>query len=253
MTRGRRVTRSLRWSCCGAKGEPDAVAHTPGGIGGLLDDQVQTAAAALDGHQVTGDPAWLGWADAIMDRVWREYWDEEHGGLFDTARGREDETGVPAARAKPVQDTPTPSPNGVAGIVAARLHELTGSPRWRERGSALVAAFAGRAAELGLYAATYLIALDWQVSPSTHLVIVGPRGDRHRGGDASARAGDVRSAEGGAASHTGGGRHPATASSAHRHAGRRERVASLLVHGQHLQSSRRDARGVAGDAPRPGC
>ena len=27
----------------------DAVAHTPGGIGGLLDDQVQTAAAALDG------------------------------------------------------------------------------------------------------------------------------------------------------------------------------------------------------------
>jgi uncharacterized protein YyaL (SSP411 family) len=61
--------------------------------------------------------------------------------------------------------------------VAARLHELTGSPRWRERGSALVAAFAGRASELGLYAATYMLALDWQVNPPNHLVIVGPRGD----------------------------------------------------------------------------
>jgi uncharacterized protein len=159
------------------EGDADAVAHTPGGIGGLLDDQVQTAAAALDGYQATGDPAWLGWAEAIMDRVWRDYWDDERGGLFDVAKGREDGTGVAPARAKPVQDTPTPSPNGVAGIVAARLHELTGSSRWQERGNALVAAFAGRASELGLYAATYLLALDWQVSPATHLVIVGPRGD----------------------------------------------------------------------------
>jgi uncharacterized protein YyaL (SSP411 family) len=159
------------------EGEADAVVHTPGGIGGLLDDQVQTAAAALDGYQATGDSAWLGWAEAIMDRVWRDYWDDERGGLFDVAKGREDGTGVAAARAKPVQDNPTPAPNGVAGTVAARLHELTGSPRWRERGSALVTAFAGRASELGLYAATYLLALDWQVNPATHLVIVGPRGD----------------------------------------------------------------------------
>jgi uncharacterized protein YyaL (SSP411 family) len=36
-----------------------------------------------------------------------------------------------------------------------------------------VAAFAGRAAELGLYAATYLLAVDWQLNPATHLVVVG--------------------------------------------------------------------------------
>jgi uncharacterized protein YyaL (SSP411 family) len=81
------------------------------------------------------------------------------------------------ARAKPVQDAPTPSPNGVAGIVVARLHEHTGEARWRERGAALVAAFAGRAAELGLYAAAYLLAVDWHLSPATHLVIVGESGD----------------------------------------------------------------------------
>jgi len=155
----------------------DAVAHTPGGVTGLLDDQVQVAAAALDTHETTGEAEWLAWAERLMDRVWADYWDGRSAGLFDTARGRGDTLGLLPERAKPVQDTPTPSPNGVAGIVCARLHELTGDARWRERGLALVRAFAGRAGELGLYAATYLLALDWHLSPATHLVIVGAPGN----------------------------------------------------------------------------
>jgi uncharacterized protein YyaL (SSP411 family) len=155
----------------------DAVAHTPGGVTGLLEDQVQVAAAALDAHEATGQAGWLLWAERLMDRVWADYWDAERGGLFDTARGRADGLGLLPARAKPVQDAPTPSPNGVAGIVLARLHELTGDPRWRERGLELIRAFGGRAGELGLYAAAYLLAVDWHLSPTTHLVIVGDPGD----------------------------------------------------------------------------
>jgi uncharacterized protein YyaL (SSP411 family) len=65
----------------------------------------------------------------------------------------------------------------VAGIVFARLHELTGDPRWKQRGEELVRAFAGGARELGLYAATYLLAVDWHLSAATHLVIVGVASD----------------------------------------------------------------------------
>ena len=155
----------------------DAVDHTPGGINGLLDDQVQTAAASLDAYEVTGRLEWLEWSQRIMERVWRDYWDPEGGGLFDTARGRPGEEGLLPARAKPVQDTPTPSPNGVAGIVCARLHELTADPRWKHRGEELSRAFAGSARELGLYAATYLLAVDWQLNPVTHCVIVGDPAD----------------------------------------------------------------------------
>jgi uncharacterized protein len=155
----------------------DAVAHTPGGVGGLLEDQVQVAAAALDAHEATGQADWLAWAERLMDRVWTDYWDAEGGGLFDTARSHGEGPGLLPARAKPVQDAPTPSPNGVAGIVLARLHELTGAARWRERGLELVRAFAGRAGELGLYAAAYLLAVDWHLSPATHLVVVGDPGD----------------------------------------------------------------------------
>ncbi|HEX6106325.1 MAG TPA: thioredoxin domain-containing protein [Gemmatimonadales bacterium] len=157
--------------------EADSVAHTPGGVTGLLDDQVQTAAAALDAFEFTGERRWLDWAVALMERVWRDYRDDPGGGLFDTARGREGELGLLPARAKPVQDSPTPSPNGVAGIVVARLHELTGDERWRGRGEEQIEAFAGRAGELGLHAATYLLAVDWHRGERTHLAVVGPLED----------------------------------------------------------------------------
>ena len=157
--------------------EPDAVPHTPGGITGLLDDQVQVAAAALDAYETTGDREWLAWAERIMERVWRDYWDEGSGGFFDTARDREGEEGLLPARVKPVQDTPTPSPNGVAGITLVRLHQLTGEARWRERAGALAAAFAGGASELGLHGSAFLLALDWYLNPGTHLVVIGEPGD----------------------------------------------------------------------------
>ncbi len=156
---------------------PDAVTHTPGGIGGILDDQVQVASAALDAAETTGDVSWLEWAERLMARVWEEYWDGDSGGLFDTARGRDGEPGLLPTRAKPVQDTPTPSPNGVAGIVCARLHQLTGEARWRERGEALIRAFAGRTGDLGVHTAAYLLAADWHLGTATHLVVVGDADD----------------------------------------------------------------------------
>ena len=36
---------------------------------------MQTAAAALDAYEATGDRDWLDWAVRLMDRVWQDYWD----------------------------------------------------------------------------------------------------------------------------------------------------------------------------------
>jgi uncharacterized protein len=152
--------------------ESDGVGHVAGQRPALLDDQVQVAAAALDAYEVTGERRWLDWSTALMERVWREYHDPEAGGLFDTPRGRGGEGMLPAP-AKPVQDTPTPSPNGVAALTAARLSAHLDSAEWKARHRALVGVFAGRAAELGLYGATFLIAMTWALDPVTHLVIVG--------------------------------------------------------------------------------
>ncbi len=165
-----RSLRRLRAECP----EPDAVPHTPGGVGGLLEDQVQVAAAALDAYEATGEESWLRWAEAIVSRVWRDYRDPG-GGLFD--REGAEGTGLLRARVKPIEDAPTPSANGIAGIVLVRLAELTGEPVWRDRATELLRAFAGRAPELGLHGATYFSAVDWLLSPAIHLVIVGPADD----------------------------------------------------------------------------
>jgi uncharacterized protein len=161
----------------GESAQPDAVAHTAGGATGLLDDQVQTAAAALDAYEATGDVGWLQWSEGIMERVWTDYLDQEQSGLFDDALGQTSQ-GLLSSRAKTIQDTPTPSPNGVAALVCARLHQLTNETRWQERGTALIRAFAGRGADSGLYASTYLIAADWHLNPTTHLVVVGEPADQ---------------------------------------------------------------------------
>jgi hypothetical protein len=156
--------------------EPDRVRHTPGGAQDLLEDQVQVANASLDAYESTGDSAWLEWSVRLMDRVWGDFWDTESGGLFDS-RAEPGSAGLLPLRSKPVQDAPTPSSNGVAGIVFARLAGFTGEQRWQERRDALVQAFAGGAGGLGLHGATFLIAMDWTLRPPAHLVIVGPAGD----------------------------------------------------------------------------
>jgi uncharacterized protein YyaL (SSP411 family) len=157
--------------------EPDAVAHSPGGVRDLLDDQVNVALAAIDAYETSGDPSWLDWSVAIMNRVWRDLWDEAKGGFFDAvpSDGKEGFLPLPS---KPVQDAPTPSGNGVAGLVLSRLYEHTMNEEWRERRDALIRAFAGKAGELGLHGATFLLAVDWQLNPPTHLVVVGPGGDQ---------------------------------------------------------------------------
>ncbi len=152
-----------------------AVPHTPDGAPGFLDDQVHAAAAALDAFEHTGEEHWLDWAVALAERVWEDHLDPDGGGLLDTPAGRGGE-GLLPARAKPVQDSPTPAPNGVAALVAFRLAEHLDASDWRARGEALVRAFGGSAPALGLHAATYLLAVDRMLHPAAHAVITGAAG-----------------------------------------------------------------------------
>ena len=166
---------------------------------------MQTAAAALDAYEVTGEPR--------VARVGRARSWSGSGGSTGTGARRPVRYGPGAGRRrkaccprglKPVQDTPTPSPNGVAGITLARLHAAHRRRRAGASGARCSsAAFAGGASELGLHGAAYLLALDWQLNPATHLVVIGDAGRLRGGGDAPNRAG--------AASHHAGwssGSHP---------------------------------------------
>jgi uncharacterized protein YyaL (SSP411 family) len=142
---------------------------------GLLDDNVQSAAAFLDAYEATGNEAWRDRAVAVMTYCATAHGADPAGGYFDIAQGH-NPTGYLAARAQPVQDAPTPSPNGVAALVLARLWSLTDDPAWRTRLDRQLAAFAGVAGELALHGATLLSAVDWALHPPTRVEVAGPGG-----------------------------------------------------------------------------
>ncbi len=141
---------------------------------GMLDDNVQAAAAFLDAYEATGESAWLDRAAAVMTYCGTAHADAS-AGYFDIAATNG--TAYLATRAKPVQDAPTPSSNGVAGLVLARLAALTDKPEWRGQLDRHLQAFAGSARELSLYGSTLLRAIDWAVNPVTRIEVAGPRGD----------------------------------------------------------------------------
>jgi uncharacterized protein YyaL (SSP411 family) len=143
---------------------------------GLLEDNVHAAAAFLDAYEVTGDDAWITRATTVMHYCGRAHWDAEQGGFFDVARDRAGAAYL-ATPAKPVQDAPTPSGNGVAALVLARLWALTDDKEWRLLLDRQLQTFGGAASQLSLYGATLLRAVDWAVNPITRIEVSGPKGD----------------------------------------------------------------------------
>jgi len=146
---------------------------------GMLDDNVQAAAAFLDAYEATGTAAGRERATDIMTYCAGAHWDDAAGGYFDVAQGGERGAGTAylATRGKPVQDAPTPSPNGVASLVLARLWAITDKPEWRTQLDGQLGAFAGSAGELSLHGATLLRAVDWAVHPVTRIEVAGPAGE----------------------------------------------------------------------------
>ncbi len=140
---------------------------------GMLDDQVQSASGFLDAYEATGTDVWLDRAITVMEHVERAHGDSE-GGYWDISSTGG--TAYLAVRGKPAQDAPSPSGNGVAAVVLARLAALTDDALWRGRLDRQVRTFAGAAGQLGLHGATLLRAIDWAINPVTRIEVAGPLG-----------------------------------------------------------------------------
>jgi uncharacterized protein YyaL (SSP411 family) len=143
--------------------EPDSNGDPP-----MLDDQVQAASAAIAAFEHTGDERWLRRALDVAAMLTASFRDPV-GGFFDLAgRGG---AGFLSQHAKPIQDNPTPAPNAVAALVFLRLHAVTGDGAHRAEADATLQAFAGGAAEFGVFGATYSRAVDALLHGMTTVVV----------------------------------------------------------------------------------
>jgi uncharacterized protein len=142
-------------------------------IPGLLDDYAATTLACLDAYEATADLSYFKFARAIGDTMIAKFIDATGGGFFDaepSADGRS--LGVLATRRKPLQDSPTPAGNAMAAIALLRLHHYTDSAGYREKAEQTLEAFAGVAAQMGIFAATYGIAVLHLLESPLQVVVI---------------------------------------------------------------------------------
>lgn len=125
-----------------------------GSVQGLLQDQVQVAAACLAAFEATGEPRYLEIAVDIVRVLERDFADQV-GGYFDAARP---DPAAPALadRTKQVWDDVLPGANAWAARVLLGLADVTGDERYRRRGQATLEAFAGAISGSGIRASSYL-------------------------------------------------------------------------------------------------
>ena len=136
-----------------------------------LDDYAAMARAALVLHEVTGDADCLARARAWADALDKHYWDADGGGYFLTA----DDAEALIVRTKSADDDATPSGNGLAAELLARLWLVTGETRYRDRAEAAIAAFSGQIARNFFPLATLMNASELLMQ-GAQIVIAGEPG-----------------------------------------------------------------------------
>jgi len=167
---------------------------------GVLDDYAFATIACLDAYEATADLSYFRFARAIADRMIAGLFDQDGGGFFDIdGRGgaagvsTSAEPGEPVAeepapgqsgtdrstlgilgtRRKPFQDSPTPAGNSAAAIALLRLHAYTNDSSYREKAEKTLEVYAGVAAQHGIFAATFGLAVARFTEPHTQIVVVG--------------------------------------------------------------------------------
>ncbi len=172
---------------------------------GVLDDYAFTVIACLDAYEATADLSYFRFAREIAEAMADGFYDRAGGGFFDTrfeaafeqltvagesaasstgtAGSGPEALGILGTRRKPFQDSPTPAGNSAAAIALVRLHGYTNEASYRERAERTLDVYSGVAAQHGLFAATYGLAVARFTAPHTQIVVVGedaPAGELYR-------------------------------------------------------------------------
>ncbi len=140
---------------------------------GVLDDYVFLGHSCLDMWEALGIVRYYDAAEEIARTLLSRFYDGKAGGFFDTAIDAPNRLGALVTRRKPLQDAPTPAGNPAGAVLFMRLHALSGNEAYRDTAQETLEYFAGIVEHLGLYAATYALALGRFSRPATQVVVVG--------------------------------------------------------------------------------
>jgi len=138
-------------------------------LNAYLEDHAFLLEALLALYEAGFETRWFTEARALAETMIERFGDPERGGFYSTSADHEELV----ARRKEVGDHPIPSGNSSAAMGLLRLGALTGERRYEETGAAVFALFGKPAVEHPDAFAHMLRALDFHLSPTREVALVG--------------------------------------------------------------------------------
>ena len=139
-------------------------------LNGFLEDYAFLADGLLALYEATFEPRWFAEARLLMDQAITLFVDEQNGGFFDTGSDAE----ALISRPKDIMDNATPAGNSVAIDVLLRLAAFTGEQSYRKRADDYLHPLADIMTQHPQAFGHVLGALDFALSPSKEIAILGP-------------------------------------------------------------------------------
>ncbi len=140
-----------------------------GRLNAYLEDHAFGLEALLTLYEASFEPRWFERAQALADTLVARFGDPERGGFFSTSNDHE----ALIARRKEVGDHPIPSGNSSAALGLLRLAALTGDRSYEGQALGVLRLFAKAAPRQPDAFAHLLRALDFQLSPTKEVALVG--------------------------------------------------------------------------------
>ncbi|HET7416078.1 MAG TPA: thioredoxin domain-containing protein [Solirubrobacterales bacterium] len=138
-------------------------------LNAYLEDHAFLLEALLALYEASLEEGWFIEARELAETMIERFGDPERGGFYSTSGDHEELV----ARRKEVGDHPIPSGNASAAMGLLRLAALTGERRYEEAGTAVFALFGKPAVEHPDAFAHMLRALDFHLSPTREVALVG--------------------------------------------------------------------------------
>jgi uncharacterized protein len=138
-------------------------------LNAYLEDHAFFLEALLALYEASFETRWFTEARALAETMIERFGDPERGGFYSTSSDHEELI----ARRKEVGDHPIPSGNSSAAMGLLRLGALTGERRYTEAGEGVFALFGKPAVEHPDAFAHMLRALDFHLSPTREVALVG--------------------------------------------------------------------------------
>jgi uncharacterized protein YyaL (SSP411 family) len=143
----------------------DGKAH----LNAYLEDHAFLLEALLTLYESTFEQRWFDQAKSLADTTIANFSDPERGAFYSTSNDHE----ALIARRKEIGDHPIPSGNSSAAMALLRLAALTGNRAYKDQATGVFRLFAKPAAQHPEAFAHLLRALDFHLSPTKEIALIG--------------------------------------------------------------------------------